>query len=82
MTIRSIDSANRVLLRAFVDFFKIPAQQAYLPLSPCKKEMWADNSVGYCNKRNILAAVTGHFASNDRRPMEETGILWKMDSPC
>ena len=46
MTVRSIDAANRVLLRAFVDFIKIPAQQAYLPLSTCKKEKGADHLGG------------------------------------
>ena len=46
MTVRSIDAANRVLLRASVDFIKIPAQQAYLPVSTCKKEKGADHLGG------------------------------------
>jgi hypothetical protein len=48
MTIKSMDAANRVLLRSSIDFIKIIAQQAYLPLRPCKKDRWADNSGGYC----------------------------------
>ena len=43
-----MDAANRVLLRASVDFIKITAQQAYLPLIPCKKEGWVKNLDGYC----------------------------------
>ena len=46
----TIDSANRVLLRTFVDFLKIPTQQAYLPLSPSIKKRWADNLGGNCTR--------------------------------
>jgi len=35
MTIRSMDAANRVLLRSSIYFIKITAQQAHLPLRPC-----------------------------------------------
>ena len=48
MNIRSINAAKRVLLPAFVDFIKIPVEQAYFPLSPCKKVSWADNLGEYC----------------------------------
>ena len=43
MTIKSMDAANAALLRSSVDLKKIIAQQAYLTISPCKKERWADN---------------------------------------
>ena len=46
MTIKSMDAVNHEFLRSSIDFIKIPAQQTYLPLSPCKKERWADNWVG------------------------------------
>ena len=32
ITIKSMDAANRVLLRSSIDFIKITAQRAYLPL--------------------------------------------------
>jgi hypothetical protein len=46
MTFKSMDAANRRLLQSSIDFRKIPAQQAYSPLSPCKKDGWADNLRG------------------------------------
>ena len=35
ITIKSMDAANRVLLRSSIDFIKITAQRAYFPLRPC-----------------------------------------------
>ncbi len=57
MTLKSMDAANRVLLRSSIDFIKNNrATGIYLPLRPCKKERWADNSgehyiLVYCHSK-------------------------------
>ena len=69
--------------QASVDFIKIPAWQAYFPLSPCKKEGGADNLGGYCMpKRNLNTHRPPYGTFNTSRRNQDESALTSFYNIC